>query len=98
MSGGSYDYLYSAMWNDKPLQEIFPRVKDMSMDMRAEGLNDPADELDKLALDMEMYYRMIKVRFGRLEDVMQSWEWYKSCDTSKESFVKSWEKFLEGKK
>jgi hypothetical protein len=99
MSGGSYDYLYTAGFckMDNYLS-IAENLKGMAMDMRSEQFNDAADEIDRLALDIDMHARMLINRFERLAGVMHDWEWYKSCDYGKNGFENGWKEFLEGNK
>ena len=96
MSGGSFDYLYEST-NPREALSRLDDIKKMYESMREMGKHDAADEMEKLHLDFEMFYRMIENRMERLSDVMYAYEWWTSGDHSEKDFDEVWKSFLEGK-
>lgn len=96
MSGGSFDYLYMADPQDMLVRS--GDVKAQAEWARSHMRYDLAEELEKYALDLEMFRRMVETRHKRLEKLMFAIEWVASMDWSIDQLDKEWQKFLEGQK
>jgi len=94
MSGGSYDYLYSK----EPFEDygINSQLQSMESEMRSKGYGEIADELYKYRLERETSSAHLRIMHRRLENVMQSFEWWESGDSGKDNFDAAVNKFIKG--
>lgn len=83
MSGGSFNYVCFKV----ETEEIFaalPDLREMESYLRGRGKHDAADEILKFILNIETARRRLDVQGRRLQDLLQSVEWWVSGDWSEE--------------
>ncbi len=87
MSGGSYDYLFSADYRGLDLDAL-PYGPMREMAERLAGLG-YADDAAKETMDTLLYLRQVRVflatRWERMRNVWQAVEWWDSGDSGEES-------------
>ncbi|MFE9777712.1 hypothetical protein ACFYPA_06095 [Streptomyces sp. NPDC005775] len=93
MSGGSYNYLYTA----QDLEDLQARRHDLEeMAQRLAGLGyaqDAARETEELLLLFRQWETRAAVRTRRLSDVWQAVEWWDSNDSSESSIHEALAKY-----
>jgi hypothetical protein len=86
MSGGSYDYLYSADWRGLDLDTL-PDGMMRAMAERLAGLG-YANDAAKETLDTLLYLRQVRVfletRWERMRPVWKAVEWWDSGDSGED--------------
>lgn len=98
MSGGRFNYLYSADTLDMisrrdELQEIRKIVE-------SHGYKDISSDINWLCIFLvsaEQKLRDLSKRIDALRDVLHAVELYESCDYSEEDMIKVFEKYMEDK-
>ncbi|MER5875459.1 hypothetical protein ABT119_05960 [Streptomyces sp. NPDC001910] len=84
MSGGSYNYLYTA----QDLEDLHNRRHDLeAMANRLAGLGyaqDAARETEELLVLLRQWETRATVRVRRLEDIWHAVEWWDSSDSSED--------------
>jgi hypothetical protein len=78
MSGGSFNYLYSA--DATELFSFQKELREMADELTNRGFKDAATETERILAYLEHAERQIQVRADRLSDIWKAVEWHCSND------------------